>query len=304
MNKLFLFFILFSSRIFWSAPCCSGNSQFPTIISSDDKFQISSSLSISSILAEAPLAGGISYRKNTDSETAQTFKLDAASLVSDRFQLGLSFPVIRRHRERKERHYSASGLGDISASLSYEFMPEWNYSLWIPRGFLFMSVTAPTGGSIWDAQQMFKLDSRGKGFWNVTLGSLLLKTVGNWDFSFLLEGHRGFSRALKSDLGELVLSPGFGFFTQLGLGFSPSGGNLRLGTALSRAVERATATSGVFDGEGSSQELWTPSFQLSYLACEDLAMNLSVSDQTLLASSKNSALAQTVSFAIQKRWAR
>lgn len=305
MTRTFLvFFFLLFSRWSFSAPCCAGNAQFPTIIAGDDRTQITSTFTFAGVPAEATVGGDIKYRKADDLETSQILRLDFASLISDRFQLGLSFPWIRRHRERKAKEYSASGLGDLTGTLSYEVLPEWSYSFWKPRGFLFLTASAPTGGSIWDAQEMFKLDSRGKGFWRMGVGTLFLKTFGNWDFSFLFEGHQGFSRSLNNSVGELLLNPGWGLTSQLGLGYSPTGGNLRLGTSLSRSFEKGTATRGVFSGEGENLELWSPVLQLSYLVSEEMALNLSYSDETLISGSQNSALQRTFSFAFQKRWGR
>lgn len=301
---VFLFFLLGISRTVLSAPCCAGNAQFPTIIAGDDRQQITSTLSFAGIPAEASVDGSLKYRKKDDLETSRTLRLDFASLISDRFQVGFSLPWVHRHRERKTKEYSASGLGDLTSTVSYEILPEWSYSFWKPRGFLFLNMTAPSGGSVWDTTEMFKLDSRGRGFWTLGLGTLLLKAIGNWDFSFLMEGHQGFSRTLTQPLGELTLNPGWGFTSQVGVGFSPQGGDLRIGTSLSRSFEKGTETQGVFSGQGADMALWTPSFQLSYLLSEDMALNLSYANQALLLGSQNSALQETFGFVFQKRWSR
>lgn len=305
MNKSFFFaFFLLLSRSAFSAPCCAGNAQFPTIIAGDDRQQITSTFSFSGVPAEATVDGQIKYRKAEDSENSKVLRLDFAGLISDRFQLGLSLPWIQRTRERKAKDYSASGLGDLTGTVSYEFLPEWSYNPWKPRGYLFLNATAPTGGSVWDAQEMFKIDSRGKGFWTLGFGTLLLKTLGNWDFSFLFEGHQGLSRSITNAVGELTLLPGWGFTSQVGFGFSPQGGDLRIGSALSRSFETATQTKGVFSGKGEDMALWSPSVQVSYLLSEDMAINLSYANQTLLGGSQNSALQETLGFVFQKRWAR
>jgi len=304
-RSLFLLVLLNAYSIqLISAPCCGGSANIPSLISGDNESQFTATFSSGNVIAEAPVEGGIKYRKESDRETIQSLRLDSAILLSDRAQAGFSLPVIRRSRERGSNFAESTGLGDISVSLGYEVLPEWTYSIWQPRGIIFLSGTIPTGGSLYDAKELYKVDSRGRGLWGVSTGVLFTKVLGNWDFSFLAEGHHGFSREIRNDLGVLQLNPGWGGSGLLSAGVSPAGGNIRLGLSVAPSFEEPIATGGIISGRGESVALWTTSGQVSYLPSNTMSMSLMVSDQTLIHASQNSSLNRTFAFLIQKRFER
>ncbi|NBX81524.1 hypothetical protein EBQ90_00315, partial [bacterium] len=171
-------------------------------------------------------------------------------------------------------------------------------------GFLFVGGIVPTGGSVYESSELYAIDARGRGFWGASLGTFLLKSWSSWDVSLLMELHRFFNKERITELGILKISPGWGSQQMLSMGWSPGGGTVRLGVSLARNSESAVATSGVMEGLGAPTVLWTPSFQIGYLVSPDLSLGVSVSDQTLLRSSENTALARSVGFVMQKRWER
>lgn len=305
-KKVFVLLLLseLSTSNLFSAPCCGGTANVPSLISGDDQSQFTATLSSGNVVAEAPVGGGIKYRKNTDDENSQTLRLDGAMLLSDRLQAGLTLPVVRRSRERGSSYAESSGLGDIALSVGYEILPEWSFSSWQPRGLIFVSGTLPTGGSLYDAKELYKIDSRGRGLWSVSAGALFTKVVGNWDLSTLIEAHHGFNREIKNDLGVLKLNPGWGGSGLLSMGFSPGGGNLRFGLSVAPSFEEPIATEGIVSGTGEAVSLWTASTQLSYLLSTTTSMSFIYSDQTLIRASENSALNRSVAFLVQKRWER
>jgi len=276
----------------------------PSLISGDDRSQITATFSSANVVAESPVGGGIIYRSPSDNELAQTIRLDAATLLADRWQAGFTIPIVRRSRSRGANQVNAAGLGDVALSLSYEALPDWSYSAWRPKGILFLTGTLPTGGSIYDSTQLYRIDSRGRGFFGLGLGTLLLKSWGNWDASLMLEGHRAFSKSITNELGTLGLNPGWGGSAMLSAGVSPWGGDFRLGGAVTASVEEAVATDGILSARGEPMSLWTTSAQLSYMASSELSLSLIYSDQTLIRASDNASLSRGVAFLIQKRWER
>ncbi len=306
MTKAFLFSLLVLLLSKWSvaAPCCGGSANSLSLISGDDSAQITTTLISSQVVAEAPVGGGIKYRKTHDNETTQTLRIDAATLISDRWQTGLTVPVIRRVRTRGTHEASASGLGDVSLHVGFEALPDWTYSVWRPKAMVFITATLPTGGSIYDAKELYRIDSRGRGFYSLSAGALILKHWGIWDTSLVIEAHRPFSRTLKNEIGDLNLKPGWGTSGSLAVGVTPMSGDFRIGIALTPSYESPIATEGVVSGQGEKVSLWTSTAQLSYLANEFLSMSLTYSDQTLIQASDNSTLNRTFAFLVQKRWER
>ena len=300
---LILFFSFWIKEVFGAA-CCGGTANIPSLISGDDSSQISTTLISSQIVAEAPVGGCIKYRKSNDQETAQTLKIDGATLLSDRWQTGFTVPITRRARTRGQNEASASGLGDISLNVGYEALPEWTYSAWRPKGVVFLTATLPTGSSIYDAKELYRIDSRGRGFYSFSAGALMLKNWGMWDASLVAEAHRPFSRTITNEAGELNLKPGWGTSGSLGVGVSPLNGDFRIGISVSPSYESPIATEGIVSGQGEKVALWTSTAQVSYMVNDLLSMSLTYSDQTLIKASDNSALNRSFAFLMQKRWER
>ncbi|NBT57714.1 hypothetical protein EBT16_02905 [bacterium] len=304
-RKLLFFALLFHLQNFSpAAPCCGGTANIPSLISGDDSSQFTATFSSGRTVAEAPVDGGVKYRKDNDRESSQTLRLDGAMLLSDRTQASISLPFIRKSRSRGNTSSDSMGLGDVGLNLGYEALPEWSYNSWQPRALCFVSATLPTGRSLYDAKELYNVDSRGRGFWTLSSGVLFLKMLGNWDFSLLLEGHRSFSREIENDLGILKLIPGWGGSGLLALGVSPGAGDLRLGLSLSPSFEQATQTEGVFSGKGESTKLWTAAAQISYLVDRAHSLSLVYSDQLAIQVSKNVPLNRTLALLFQTRWER
>jgi hypothetical protein len=306
MNRFFLFFagLVISSEVAFAAPCCGGTANIPSVISGDDRTQFTTTLISSQVVADALVGGGIKNRKANDTETAQTLRMDAATLLSDRWQAGLTIPMTRRYRARGENRVSSVGLSDVSFNLAYELVSDWTYTVWRPKVITFVSMIFPTGGSIYDAKELYRIDSRGRGFYALSTGAILIKSWGVWDASLVLEAHRPFSRTISNELGELYLKPGLGASGSVAVGVSPVNTDLRIGLSLNSTYDSPMSTEGVISGSGEKIYLWTPSAQVSYLANEFLSMSLLYSDQTLIRRSENTALNRSVSFLVQKRWER
>jgi hypothetical protein len=293
------------SQYVHAAACCGAGSAAPTIISGDDAFQFSTSVSFADVIGDARANGVSVFRATGDDETTQTIRLDGALLISDRWQLGASAPIIRRSRSRLQSSDSATGLGDLTFNTAYEVLPEWGYSVWKPRGFLFGQVTIPTGGSIYDlavaTDDPWGLDSRGRGFFNIGMGALFTKTWGSWDAFTLMEAHRSFQRTFHG----VQVNPGFGGSVAIAGGYSPTFLPLRVGLALSPAYEGAyTVTENGQSSTSSHQLVWNTSLQLGWLIHSSATLSAIYTDQTLTGPATNVSLSRTLAVTFQKRWER
>lgn len=140
--SLLLFSLIFIPQISWGAACCGGAFASPSIIAGDEKAQLTTSYSFMEVVVDSVDSRGY-WHKWDDHQRVQTFKIEGAHLISDRWQIGFTLPVI----ERSRLDQSYSGLGDISTSLAYEYLPDWNYNPIRPKGIGFLQVTLPTGKS-------------------------------------------------------------------------------------------------------------------------------------------------------------
>ena len=305
---LFSFLALFSSPVAFGAACCGSSSAVPSLISGDDKFQLTFRSVYEAVVADVSPSGSALFRADGDHETVLTQQIDGAVLLSDRWQVGARVPVVTRSRTSGDLTASSTGLGDLAANVGFEILPEWSYSAWRPRGYLFLDSTFPTSPSVYNASAAWAVDARGRGFFSTGLGGLLLKTWGDWDVSLMAEGHRSFARqfSLPDNQGTITATPGWGILGSLGAGYAPGflKSQWRLGASLAPSFEQAIRTQGVVSDTGSDQIVWTTVAQLSYFPSSEWTLSLSYADQTLFGPAQNVALNRGVSFLIQKRWER
>lgn len=280
----------------FAAACCGGGFAAPSLIVGDDRAQVTASYAYSQITDD--VGTDTLWRRRTAKESGETWKLDAAHLLSDQWQAGLSVPVVRRSRSA----IGSTGLGDISATLGYEILPEWDYNPWRPRGLAYLQLTAPTGKAINEADATYQLDSRGRGFWAAGLGTILTKVYGSLDLLAAADLHKSFAKDYRNSQSSGRLEPGFGGNAGFGAGYSFS--DFRLGAALTWAYEDAVSVAGTTASRGAPQRYTTASLSGSYLMNREWAATLTYSDQTKFGSPLNTSLGKSGMLLVQKRWER
>ncbi len=281
-----------------AAACCGGGFAAPSIIAGDDKAQLTTSYSTNEVVIDNVDSQGI-WRKWDTHQQVQTFKIEGAHIFWDRFQAGLSIPVIQRSRDS----LNYSGLGDVSTSLGYEYLPDWDYNQFRPKGIGFLQLTLPTGKSKADSD-VGGLDSRGNGFWALGMGTLLTKTWARFDSFTSLEFHRSFGKEVSNSQFSGKLEPGYGGNLGIGLGYNVK--DYRFGSSITWTYEDAVKTnsnSGT-SNDGSIERYATGVLSASYMASDEWSGTFSYSDQTLFGSPVNTSLGRGVALQIQRRWGR
>lgn len=290
-------FLLFTPALAWSAACCGGGFASPAIISGDDKAQLTSSYSFTEVRVDNVDSQGIWHSWDSHQQV-QSIRIEGAHVFEDRWQAGFALPFISRNKEAS----SYSGLGDLSASLGYEYLPDWDYNPWRPKGIGFLQLTLPTGKSRADSE-FGGLDSRGNGFWAIGAGTLLTKSWIQFDAFVLAEVHRSFSKSFSTSQVSGDLNPGVG--GNLGCGFGYNLKDYRFGTGITwtyeDAIEMKTASS---SAPGSVERYATAQANVSYMANDDWSGTLSLTDQTLFGSPVNTSLGKGVAVQLQRRWGR
>ncbi len=291
----------------YSAPCCSVNAAAPSVISGDDSAQLTFSAGQSQIIGDVPAVGLPVFRDDNNREITQTLRLDGAILLSDRWQVGASVPLVRHELTTPDLNNAITSLGDIRFTAAYEILPEWSYSAWVPKGLLFTQLILPTGQSIYEADVPGLVDATGQGFYTLAVGALFLKTWSVWDAFAIPEIHYSLGRTFNnSQLGDTIaVGPGWGGSLALGLGLSPWHGNFRIGLRVEPEYGSAkTVTSSSGATLQSNQLAWDTGLEASYLVSEDWSISASYTDQTLLGPAINTALSRTLAISVQHRWQR
>jgi hypothetical protein len=119
---------------------------------------------------------GALLRDDDWNDDTLVFQLEAATLLSDRWSLGARLGLGRHWLPVAGGEAAQSGLGDVTAVLSYEWLPSWTSRSPLPRGVAFLAVTAPTGAA--DPASAAPL---GRGYWAFALGTALTKSLGDFD---------------------------------------------------------------------------------------------------------------------------
>lgn len=294
--------ILFSNfllpHLALAAACCGGGFAAPSIIAGDDKAQLSTSYSITDVIVASVDSQGI-WRKWDENQKVQTFRLEGAHIFQDRWQAGFTLPIIQRS-QRNENH---SGLGDVAVSVGYEYLPDWNYNPYRPKGIGYLQLTLPTGKSKADSD-VGGLDSRGNGFWAIGAGTLLTKTLSRWDVLSSFEIHRSFEKTIRNSSFNGELKPGTGGSLGLGAGYNLK--NYRLGSLITWTYEdsiQSRSQLGLKQNTGI-ERFATAAFSISYLASAEWSGTFSYTDQTLFGDPMNTSLGRGIAIQMHRRWGR
>lgn len=293
----FSFFSIFVfNRASYASVCCGGGVSVPSLIVSDDRAQLSAAYGFLEITDDVMTDGY--WRARESKETLETLRLSGSHIFQDRWQVGFSAPLVRRSRSGD----SQSGLGDVATSIGYEVLPEWNYHPWRPRGWGYMQVIAPTGRSIQESESQFQLDSRGRGFWALAVGSVLSKSFARWDVHTGMNLHRSWPKTFSNSQNQGRLVPGWGGELTVGAGYSF--GLWRLGSSVAWSYEDAVDVEGTVSSKGSTQRFATATLSAAYTPVEEWSGIFTFQDQTWFGAPVNTALSRGVLLQIQWRLAR
>ncbi len=293
------FCCVFAPRLARAAACCGGGVSVASLITTDDKAQFAASLSQSRVDTDV-FSNGV-WQKRANGDVTQVLKIETALIFADRYQYGFAVPVQTRRREGTESATS-SGFGDVSAQLGYEFLPDWDYNPWRPKGVGFVTLVLPTGKSIYESDQSGGSDTQGRGFLALGLGAAFSKFWGRYDASTALEIHKSFDKSVNSSQLQGVVRPGLGESLSFSAGVSFK--DLRMGASLAYVNEEAISVRGSVNSDGSPQQYTTASLSGGYALSDGWAAGLVYSDQTLFGSPTNATLSKSVLASVTKKWAR
>ena len=297
MMHLLFVALLFLPAMARAAACCGGGLPVPALVLGDEKANLSSTFSYATVGTDVNAEGIWKHRQIT--EQAQTLRMDSAHVIADRFQAGASVPIVRRARNEDTR----TGLGDVALNAGYEFLPEWDYSPWKPRGLSYIQLTLPTGRSIYEASDVNQLDNTGRGFWALGAGAAFTKIRGPYDGVLLVDLHRSFGREVRgTPAGDLQISPGWGGTLTLGAGRSFK--DVRVGGSLAWIYEDATQVSGGSLPDGALSRYASAALSLIYSPTPDWSASVAYTDQSLFGAPTNTPLARGVTVSYQRRFPR
>lgn len=299
LSKLIAIGVSIFSTYANSAACCGSSFAAPSIITSEDKAQIAYSYNWSKIHADVNTKS--QWSKRHDNDITQTQKIEAAHILADRWQIGGTLTFIKRKNDSTIDNKS-SGLGDSNIQLGFEYLPDWDYNPYRPKGIGYLMMIIPTGNSIYESDTASGIDARGKGFWGLGIGTVFIKSWDDWDASLNLEAHEYASKNISNSNTEAKIKPGAGFSTSIGAGRNWN--KFRIGAQIQWLYEGATKVSGTTTSEGELKRNTTGTILLSYALNMNQSLVANYSDQTILADPYNTSLSKSIGIFYQWRFER
>jgi hypothetical protein len=292
--KALILFLLTTSNSY-SASCCGGGGSMPNIITGDNKAQISATVSNAAYTHHADENGKIESRYNDNKEVSETISISSAYLISELSQIGITVPFKYNTHKTNSTAEKSKGLGDLRFQYAYEFLPEYSFSYWKPRGFLFIEQFIPTSKSTYTATKPLRTDSMGKGFFTTAIGFSFNKVISYYDYNFLGEYHYSFER----EFDDIKVSPKGGASTMISLGLTPYLGSFRFGTSLLYSNEFSTKVEGGLISKSSNRYFYELGLTMSYFI-NDYSIGLNYSDQTFLGTASNTSLSKSLAITLLK----
>ncbi len=275
-----------------AAACCSSQSAAPSVITGDERTRFSLASTVSQVVADAPPAGLSVFRESNDFENSIAQTLSAATLVSDRFQIGSALTWL--HRGAHAGDPSQSGISQWTIGGAFEAVTDWTYHPIRPKVVTFASYSVPFGSSIYDTSSSGSAASPafGTGFQRLTLGAIVIKSFHPWDVSSTLEAHRSISRTFSGGSSpDFRVTPGWGGSVLLNGGrvWGAHRAGMRIGYELDQG-RRIEST--LNDSQGKPQSRVSVGFDYAFTFASEMLLAAHYTDQTLLGPSRNVALSR------------
>jgi|GEM_PF-1138289 len=292
--------------------CCGGGLTSASLITGDEQARFGLSVAARTVVADALSSGALSPRSTGSISESQTLAaLEGSLILADRFQIGARLEGSAQTLAIPGEESStppAVGLGDIRLNSAFEFLPEWSYSSWKPRGYIWAGVLLPTGRSIHET--LDPAEALGEGFLTPSAGVLFVKRWQQWDATASVELRSSLGRSFEQDLGAGFVSrsdfgPQFGWNGLLALGYSPGAGKLRLGARLEPQWrgERTVDVDGI-GSQTASRRITALGADITWMLPGTTAITAAFTDQSafgLSGLSSNAALSRTLAVLLSHR---
>lgn len=295
--KVILLLFFFQANAFGAA-CCGGSSAIPSLITGDNEAQLSLSQSYGKVI-------GRTYSKNTNifySDTKKyktyTTSIKGAYLLSPLLQIGGGISLLHKSHGEGSVNESDTLIGDTDISVGYEFLPEKFFSVWKPRGFVYLKHVLPTGKSNHETETSLLTDVSGKGQHISSLGLVFTKIYKSIDWQIFSE----FKYLFSETINQKDISSSLGDSLGYNIGYSPNNGAIRLSHGVTRHhFEDKEITVNNSNQDSAREEYWDFELGLAYMI-NDSTFTVSYTDQTLLGDTENTTLSRTISISWLERW--
>lgn len=291
MTKVYIYFLfIFLSARTYASSCCGGGGSSSMIITADNKMEMSLGYSFRKDIGQTNSQGYSSLNSEQIRDESQNVDLGIHYQLLDYWQLASRVSLKSKDIKKSGKTEIETGLGDIDIQATYEYLPEYNYSLWKPRGFLYSKLSIPTSKSLYDSQSTLFTDVRGAGLYSFSIGHFHLKKWGGWTVKLSTEVSRFFGKTYTN----LKLEDYHKLLVSMGMSYAPENSDFSFGLNDTFSYQTPKKTTGTISSNSKKEYFWELGFFINYLQNRENLWSLSYSDSTLLGDSINSPLYRSV----------
>jgi hypothetical protein len=260
------------------------------IITSDNQKEISLGYSHRTDIGQTNSDGKSTFNNSQIIDEKNSLNIGTSFLIKDQWQFGIKTSLVEKTVQKSGIKETNKGFSDIDIQGSFEYLPEFNYHPYKPRGFVYFKTTVPTSQSIYDSESKILSDVRGSGLYSVSMGNFLIKKFDLITLKFGTE----FSYVFGKNFNSYKLKDFQKFTVPLGIAYAISNSDFSIGLTDTFSYTFPKTTIGNISSKSSKEYFWDINTFLNYSKNRDSIWSLSYSDSTLVGKSINSPLYRTV----------
>ncbi len=291
MKFIFLLTFILSSQVLHASSCCGGGSSSSLIITGDNIEEWNLGMSYRNDLGQTDNLGWASFHNDgiTDHQSALNFQYQRQ--IIEQFQLAAKSSLIQKTIEKQNRKEVKNGLGDLELQASFEFLPEFTYSAYKPRGFVYSKLSIPNSRSLYDSKSAIYSDVRGSGLYSISIGSFFLKRFASTTLKAGLEAQhlfgRSFDQSHLNDYNKIILP--------LGITYSFDPMPISLGFNSTWNYQTKKQLTGEINTTSSKEYFWELGTFINWTVNREETWGITYSDSTLVGKNINSPLYRSFS---------
>lgn len=287
----YLALLIFLPKILYASSCCGGGSSSSMIILGDNKQEWSLGMTYRNDLGQTDKLGNPHFNNSSTVDQQISLNFQYQRQVNDLFQLAAKSSIIQKRMKKQGRSEKNQGLGDIDLQANYEFLPEYTYSLYRPRGFIYSKLTIPNSRSLYNSRSPIFSDVRGNGLYVFSLGISLNKKIAQ----YLLKAGFEVQHLFGQNFPEGRLNSYHKFIVPFGITYSLEGLPLSIGLNSTWNYQDQKKLEGHYASTSSSEYFWDLNAFINWSINRQETLGISYSDSTIIGKNINSPLFRSFS---------
>lgn len=281
--------LLFSQKIF-AASCCGGGSSSSMIITSDNRREISLGVSARTDIGQTDQNGWSTFNNDQIIDSRTNFNFQYGEQLSENFQMGIKTSIAEKHVKKSGKNEKNQGFTDLELQTTYEYLPEYTYHPYKPRGFLYAKLSIPLSNSIYDSQSTILSDVRGSGLYSTSFGNFFIKKLDLFTLKLGLELTRSFAKNFSK-----YKIYGFNRYTiPLGIAYAFNQSDFSIGFTNTFSYTDEKKFRGNNLSNSHFERFWDSNIFFNYSPNRQVIYGVSYSDSSVFGDSINSPLYRSV----------